>query len=201
MKIGIDLDGVVIDSETTFRTYEEIFDIDTLKGNNLIDRQEPKFQSRYNWTVEQEQEFIEKYFLKVSKESGLMSGFLGAYNLLKNKEHEFIVITARGGFVKEMKDDAIRLLEENGIKFDKYYWHVEDKLEICKKENIDIMIDDDWRIIKRLSENNIKTLYFRDTNLRKLEENEYIKEVNNWGDIYRYLMLIETYKVSENFSK
>ena len=27
MKIGIDLDGVVIDSETTFRTYEEIFDI------------------------------------------------------------------------------------------------------------------------------------------------------------------------------
>jgi len=25
MKIGIDLDGVVIDSETTFRTYEEIF--------------------------------------------------------------------------------------------------------------------------------------------------------------------------------
>lgn len=25
MKIGIDLDGVVIDSETTFRTYEEIY--------------------------------------------------------------------------------------------------------------------------------------------------------------------------------
>jgi hypothetical protein len=27
MKIGIDLDGVVIDSETTFRTYEEIIAI------------------------------------------------------------------------------------------------------------------------------------------------------------------------------
>ena len=48
------------------------------------------------------------------------------------------------------------------------------------------MIDDDWRIIKKLSDNKIKTLYFRDTNLKKLEENEYIKEVNNWGDIYRY---------------
>ena len=42
MKIGIDLDGVVIDSETTFRTYEEIFDIDTLKGNNLV-----KFEDTY----------------------------------------------------------------------------------------------------------------------------------------------------------
>ena len=187
MKIGIDLDGVVIDSETTFRTYEEIFDIDTLKGNNLINKEEPKFQSRYNWTDEQEQEFINKYFLKVSKESNLMSGFIGVYNLLKNQGHEFVVITARGGFVEKMKDDAIRLLEENDIKFNKYYWKVEDKLEICKNEKVDIMIDDDWKIIKKLADNKIKTLYFRDTNLIKLEENDYIKEVNNWGEIYRYI--------------
>ena len=191
MKIGIDLDGVVIDSETTFRTYEEIFDVDTLRGNNLISKEEPKFQARYNWTQNQEKEFIEKYFLKVSKESNLMSGFIGVYNLLKNQGHEFIVITARGGFVKEMKDDAIRLLEENNIKFDKYYWKVEDKLEICKSEKVDIMIDDDWKIVKKLSDNQIKTLYFRDINLIKLEESEYIKEVNNWGEIYRYIKEIE----------
>lgn len=187
MKIGIDLDGVVIDSETTFRTYEEIFDIDTLKGNNLINKEEPKFQARYNWTEEQEKEFVEKYFLIVSEESNLMPGFIGVYNLLKEQGHEFIVITARGGFVKEMKDDAIRLLEENNISFDKYYWKIDDKLEICKNENVDIMIDDDWKIIKKLADNHIKTLYFRDTNLVKLEENEYIKEVNNWGEIYRII--------------
>ena len=187
MKIGLDLDGVVIDSEKTFRTYEEIFDIDALKTNNLINREEPKFQERYNWTDEQEKEFIQKYFMTVSKESNLMSGFLGTYRLLKEQGHEFVVITARGGFIKEMKDDALRLLEENGVKFDKYYWKMNDKLDVCKKEKIELMIDDDWRIIKKLSENKIKTLYFRDTNLKRLEESKYIKEVNNWGDIYRYL--------------
>lgn len=187
MKIGIDLDGVVIDSEAAYRTYEEIFDINTLKGNNLINREEPKFQARYNWTKEQEEEFIERYFVKISQESNVMPGFKSVYNLLKEQGHEFVVITARGSFLKEMKDDAIRLLEENEIKFDKYYWQIKDKLEICKKENVDIMIDDDWRIIKRLAENQVKTLYFRDTNLVKLEENEYIKEVNNWGDIYRII--------------
>ena len=187
MKIGIDLDGVVIDSETTFRTYEEIFDIDFLKGNNLVNKEEPKFQARYNWTDKQEEEFIKKYFLTVSKESNLMSGFIGVYNLLKKQGHEFVVITARGGFLEEMKDDAIRLLDENNIKFDKYYWKVEDKLQICQNENIDIMIDDDWRIIKKLSDNKIKTLYFRDTNIMKLKENNYIKEVNNWGEIYRHI--------------
>lgn len=187
MKIGIDLDGVVIDSETTFRTYEEIFDVDTLEGSNLVNKEEPKFQARYNWTEEQEKAFIEKYFLTVSKESNLMAGFIGVYNILKKQGHEFVVITARGGLVKEMKDDAIRLLEENKISFDKYYWKIDDKLEVCKNENVDIMIDDDWRIIKKLSEHHINTLYFRDTNLVKLVENKHIKEVNNWGDIYRII--------------
>jgi hypothetical protein len=73
MKIGVDLDGVVIDSETTFRTYEELYDIEVLKSNNLINREEPKFQARYNWTKEQQNEFTQKFFMKVSKESGLMS--------------------------------------------------------------------------------------------------------------------------------
>lgn len=191
MKIGIDLDGVVIDSEETFRTYDEIFDIDFLHGNNLIDRSEPKFQQRYNWTDEEEKEYIEKFFMTVSKESNLMSGFLAVYRLLKKQGHEFIVITARGGFVKELKDDAERLLNENNIEFDKYYWQVHDKLEICKKEKVDIMIDDDWRIVEKLSKNKIKTLYFRDVNLKELKENEYVKEVNNWGDIYRYFSNIK----------
>ena len=185
MKIGVDLDGVVIDSETTFRTYEEIYDTEILKENNLINREEPKFQQRYNWTDEQEKDFINRYFMTVSKESNLMSGFLGVYKRLKEQGHEFVVITARGGFIKEMKDDAERILEENNIKFDKYYWKINDKFEICQKEKIDLMIDDDWRIIEKLSEHKIKTLYFRDTKLKKLQENEYIKEVNNWGDIYR----------------
>lgn len=192
MKIGIDLDGVVIDSETTFRTYEELYDLIVLKQNNLVDRQEPKFQARYNWTKEQQKDFTDRYFVQVSKESNLMSGFVGAYKYLKEQGHEFVVITARGltpdwTFMKEMEDDAKRVLDEQNIVFDKYYWGQGDKLDVCQKENIDIMIDDDWRIIKKLSSNNIKTLYFRDTNLKRLDENEYIKEVNNWGDISRYI--------------
>lgn len=188
MKIGIDLDGVVIDSEATFRTYEEIFDLDKLNGNNLINREEPKFQARYNWKDEEQKEFINSYFMAVSKESPLMAGFIGVYNLLKKENIEFIVITARGGLGgNEMKEDAERLLNKYNIKFDKYYWKQDNKLDICLKEEIDLMIDDDYKIIEKLSNNNIKTLYFRDTGLKKLEENEYIKEVNNWGDIYRYI--------------
>ena len=49
------------------------------------------------------------------------------------------------------------------------------------------MIDDNHNHIKEVSDKKIKTLYFRDSYMKKLEENEYIKEVNGWGEIYRYL--------------
>lgn len=189
MRIGIDLDGVVFDSETTFRTYEEIFDITILKNNNLVNRKEPKYQQRYNWTKEQEKEFIDRYYMRISKESGLMSGFKAVYSLLRdNANIELFVITARGLTLPEMKDDAQRLLDENNIKFDKYFWSVKDKVDICKKEKIDLMIDDDWRIIEAMAKNNIKSLYFRDANLRKLKKSKIITEVNNWGDVYRYII-------------
>lgn len=186
MKIGIDLDGVVIDSEKGLKTCAEIFDCDVLKGNNLMSPEEWSVQDRYAWSEEQKHEFLQKYLLENSKESHLMAGFKQVYRLLKD-EHEFVAITARGGYVKEMKEDALRILQEDGIAFDKYYWRVENKLEICQKEKVDLMIDDNWRIVKTLAENKIKTLYFRDMSLVKLQENEYIKEVNDWGEVYRYL--------------
>ena len=117
-----------------------------------------------------------------------MPGFLPVYKRLKELGLEMVVITARGVFIEEMKDDAIRVLNENGIVFDKYFWNVHDKLEICKKENIDVMIDDDYKIIQQISDANIKTLYLKDGGLKKLKETEYIHEVNNWGDIYRYFV-------------
>lgn len=186
MKIGIDLDGVVIDSENVWRVYEEIFAIEDLNGRKLLDNEEPKYQGRYDWSKEEQELFNKKYLLKGAKESNLKPGFLEIYQKIKNLGHELVVITARGIFIDELKDDAIELLEKNNITFDKYYWKITDKLEICKKENIDIMIDDDYKIIEQLSKNNIKTLYFRDVNLKKLPQDEYIYEVNNWGDVYRY---------------
>lgn len=185
MKIGIDLDGVVIDSETTFRVYEEIFAIEEL-NKEIINNNEPKYQKRYNWTKEEQNLFNQTYLRKAGIESNIMPGFLPIYEKLKKMNYEFIVITARGKFINEMKEDAIDLLNKYNIKFDKYYWNVDNKVDICKKEKIDIMIDDDYNIIKEISKEKIKTLYFRDTNLKKLRESKYVHEVNNWGDIYRY---------------
>ena len=57
MRIGIDLDGVVIDSQTTFRTYEEIFSIEDLDNKKITDFEEPNSQGRYVWSKEEQERF------------------------------------------------------------------------------------------------------------------------------------------------
>ena len=80
------------------------------------------------------------------------------------------------------------------LTFDKYYWKVLDKLHICQKEKIDLMIDDNYLICKNLSDNFINTVYLRDVKKKKLKENKYLKEVNSWGEIYRYVYTNEKTK-------
>lgn len=186
MKIGIDLDGVVIDSENTWRVYEEVFDIEEVGGNNIINKEEPYFQQRYNWNEETQDKFWKNCVLEASIDSNLMPGFKFVYNLLKDN-NEFIVITARGGRIPELIDDAKEKFEKNNIKFDKYYWNIHNKAEICKKENIDIMIDDNWMNCINIASSGIKTLYFKATDLKILKETEYLKQVTNWGEIYRII--------------
>ena len=53
------------------------------------------------------------------------------------------------------------------------------------------MIDYSYDVCKKLSENGIRTIYFRDKEMKKLEQNEYLKEVSNLGEIYRYIKEIE----------
>lgn len=187
MKIGIDIDGVILDSEREFRVQSELYDIIKLKRNSIINNKELKAQYRYNWSEEEVKDFINQEFLEVSKECNFMPGALEVINMLKKEGHELIIITARGHIIKEMKPLAEERFAEKNLKFDKYYWGIIDKLEICKQEKIDIMIDDYHKNCKQISEAKIKTLYFREYPNYELEENEYLKEVHNWGEVYRYI--------------
>ena len=191
MKIGIDIDGVILDYERVLRTYGDLYDFIELKKDGIVNRNEHYLRNRYNWTEEERMNFINRYFLELSKQTSLIPGAKDVIHMLQKEGNELIVISARGGTVKEMKDVAMKKLQEEGISFDKYYWKQDDKLETAKNENIDIMIDDSYDVCKKLSENQIKMIYFRDKDMKEIKENEYVKEVSNWGEIYRYIKSIE----------
>ena len=168
-----------------------MYDFIELKKNGIVHRNEHFLKNRYDWTEEERMNFVNKYFFKLSKKTPLIPGAKDVIDMLQKEGNELIVISARGGMIEEMKDVAIDKFNEEGLSFDKYYWKQDDKLEVSQQENIDVMIDDSYDVCKKLSENRIKTIYFRDKEMKKLEQNEYVKEVSNWGEIYRYIKEME----------
>lgn len=192
MKIGIDLDGVVFDSEKEFRVYSELYDMIDLKQNSKTDNRELKFQDRFQWNEKQTKDFLKKYHKQIIEESNFMPGVKRILKLLKEDGHSLILITARGGLNKDMINITEKRLKENGMYiFDKYYWATENKDEVCQKENIDIMIDDLCKNCKNIADKKIKTIYLKDAPSYDLEENKYIKVLYNWGEIYRYIKEME----------
>lgn len=187
MKIGIDIDGVILDYERVLKTYGDLYDFIELKKNGIINRNEHYLRNRYDWTDEERMNFINKYFLKLSKKTPLIPGAKDVIDMLQKEGNELIIISARGGMIEEMKDVAIEKFKEEDISFNKYYWKQDDKLEVAQNEKIDVMIDDSYDVCRKLSSNGIKTIYFREKEMKVLEQNENLKEVSNWGEIYRYI--------------
>ena len=188
MRIGIDLDGVVFDSETDFRIFQELYDMNELNGKSVKDEKEVRIKQRFNWTDETFLDFLSKYHETVVRKSNYMPGAPMILKMLKDEGHDLIIVTARGGVNEAIIGWTEERLEEDDMKiFEKSYYAIKDKAEICKKENIDIMIDDSNINCKNTSENQIKTIYFKDAPSHEMEENEYLKVLYNWGEIYRYI--------------
>lgn len=185
MRIGIDVDGVLIDFEQRLRCKAELFDY--IERNNIESKNNQSYwiQEKYEWSKEEWKVFSEKYLVSLTKESAFLPGVEDVLELLKKDNNELIIISARGTEFDEMISVVEDMFVKNELKFDKCFWKIEDKLKICKEEHIDIMIDDNPNTCEKLSKNKIKTFYFRNTYGKELKEDEYLKNVYNWGHIYK----------------
>ena len=187
MKIGIDLDGVVFNTEMLWSTYAELYDCIELNKNSVITKEEPRFQERYDWSEEEKNTFLDKY--ADITEFDLMPGAKQVIKLFKEDGHELVVVTARGAISnqKEGASIAAKKLEDEGIKFDRYYWKQSEKLDVCKMEKVDVMIDDNYHICETLKEAGIPVIYFNSLSRKHLEEKDGLREVSNWGEAYRVI--------------
>ena len=113
MNIGIDIDGVLLDSEKVFRTAAELYNTIKLGNRAIQSYEEPRLQEKYNWTEDEIKEFADKYFIECSKISNFMPYVKETIDLLKKDGHKLIIITARGRDKEANKRDGISLRVRN----------------------------------------------------------------------------------------
>lgn len=186
MIIGIDLDGVVFNTESYFRTYGELFDI-KIGGKGMINPTELKVRKRYGWSEEARQQFLEEVVTEVEKTAPLMPYAKEVLAALKQAGHKLVVITSRGYLYNEEIEITKQRLQEEGLEFDKVIYKAYDKLDLCKEEKLDLLLEDFSDNVEVAANAGIKCLYFRDASLKEVKH-ENVTEVHNWAEVLRYVL-------------
>lgn len=198
MKIGLDIDGIILDFERTMRTYAELYDLLILNKDGIKDSNQFDYLKRYDWTDYEKKIFIDNYLVYATINSTplipLVKEMLELFTL---EGHEFLFITARGLLKKETKDAVIQVFQKNSIPTDNIYWGIKDKVSKCIELGIDLMVEDNPAICKSLIDNKIRTLYFRDKDNEIIKNNEFLTEVSNVGEICRYVFSVNGLKNSQ----
>lgn len=185
MVIAIDLDGVVFDTEDYFRTYSQLYDINTV-NNGLIDSSEMDVHKRYGWDNSIADKFYNEYTELVLNKAPIRPGAKYVIDQLKKQGHRLVCITLRGYYRQCEIDVTEKRLKQEGIEFDKIYYKEHHKLETCLCEKVDYMIEDNAKNILSLVNGGIKCLHFRGVGLKKVDDPN-VTEVQNWAQILEIL--------------
>ena len=114
-----------------------------------------------------------------------MTGVEIVLNKLKGK-FEFVIVTSRNEFETEIAKEKLNNIGFNNVTtFNNEHY----KIERLLNEKVDYIIDDDEIICKQASDNCITALYFKNNASNRIVNKNNVINVNNWGEIYKYLVL------------
>lgn len=157
MNIGIDLDGVLTNFNEFCINYGTKFASEICKGK-IINPKGYESIEIFSWNKQTDLEFWEKYNLKYATEEEPRIFAKEVLNKLKEDGHKIYIITARASEfadieAKEKMQELVRKwFAKNELYYDELIFSTVNKLENCRKNNIDVIIEDSPHNIKQLSE-------------------------------------------------
>lgn len=191
MRIAIDIDGTIYDTQKYIMVLAEIYDAEELHKNSIVNPEAFWTNEKYNWNKEENENFNKKVY-EISKMSNLIPGAKEVIQKLQEKGVKTIIVTARGNVPGEDNEKMIEVIKEkfnkDNLEFDEYCWKQLNKIEVCKQQKIDYLIDDSPIVCEETSKAGIKTIFLKHAGVKSPEKNENLIELNNWGEIYRFLL-------------
>ena len=175
MRIGVDLDDTIC--RTTEKVHEKVEEYSKKMNLNPLDIMNDEILS---------QNFFEQYLETIYKTVEVKREVAKVLKRLRSKGNEIYIITARkNDIVKNVNIITEEWLKENQIEVDKVIVEAygEKKADICKENNIELMIEDDPYNYKKNISKGINCILFDDRERYDLRQNY----MTNWLDIERYI--------------
>lgn len=187
MRIGIDIDNTITDTQKIFLEYCYIYD-KTLRNSGIINEDSANVQEKFDWSNEEQIYFNKRYVDDVIKNAIIYADAKRIINLLYQEGHEIYFITARSKkYCLKTHEITSDWLKSNDIKFSKLISEAEIKIKECIDNQIDIMIDDSYKIYKNLNTNNIQCVLYKNKINSNLIDKGTDSFVSNWIEFYNYI--------------
>ena len=194
MIIGIDIDDTTVVTVKSMVKYGDKYDTEVLgreaKKDNLGQIKDRYYmKALYGWTEEEKFAFFDMYYKDVLEECFPLPNAVDVINKLKSEGNGIVFITARLTNIKNCDTENItkNTLEKYGISDDKIIMNVDNKLEFCKENGVEIFIYDSFDTCKNLQENGIKS-YLMTTKMNQNIDTEDVERVFSWDEIYEKIL-------------
>ena len=183
MKLGLDIDDTICDTWQCVMPYmAEYYNIDYeyLKNLNKV------YEEALGIDFKEYCRFAKRFYGDIVPNAKLKKDVIEVLTNLKKHNVEIIFITARSnnGFDDPYKTTYDYLIN-NKVPFDKLIVGCKDKASVCKKNNIDLFIDDSINNCISVSKEGIDALLF-ETNANKHVKK--IKKVKNFKEIEKIVL-------------
>lgn len=178
MRIGIDVDDTIC--RTTEIYQEKMAEYAKKKKIEILDI--------INYD-EIKKDFMNEYLPIVYKNAVVKRNVKDVIRRLRSKGNEIIIITGRGSNMVASIENPLDITEkwliENNIEFDGIISSAygETKADVCKREHIDLMIDDDPYNYKMITSNGGNCLLFDDREKFEMRQNY----VTSWLEVEAYI--------------
>ena len=201
MKIGIDIDNVI--SNFNDELLKEYLKHDKeLRNTGIINEDVFIRYGMFDWNEKEEAEFYKNNIERIAIKLKPIHRATETIKKLKEDGNEIIIISGRnnGEYNNPYKLTKEWLAKYN-IVYDKLIltnaYNKEEKANVCKENNIDIMIEDSTQTAVNIEKVGTKVLFM---NTRYNKNNENFEKVSNWKEIYAKIASMYKKKTEEKIN-
>lgn len=195
MVFVFDLDDTIIDTDGYSEKYISKFIKEHNLPYKLISKVARFAEKKFDWDMEAALCWYKEYGDNMMLEFPCKENAKEIINNLYDCGHTIIIATARAtDWHKDPENITIKWLENNEIKYHKAYIGRVDKEKICEEECADVFLDDDIKIVQRVSEyfnccnNSGKAILFNTEYNRELSVSDSVMRVN---DFMEFIEIVE----------
>jgi len=194
MRIGIDIDGVLTDIEKWQLDVGGKYFYEK-HNKDLINPDAYDTKEMYGVDEKIDNEFWQEFLFDYATNEPARKFAGEVIRKLKNSGNEIYIITARilanqnNELGEKMRNIVKNWLEHYGIYYDKIIFCPDDKVEVCLKNKINIMIEDSPKNIMQISSYIPVICYSAKYNQECVGDN--ITRCYSWYDIYEKINIME----------